>query len=215
MTRDQNRDSTVYARADASIPRTRDCAATVPRADYCGVTIFARQDSFDAATQTGSTPPPWPPEPAPAGAEMDLARPMADRALWPIDPSLTFLNHGSYGACPRIVLDRQRELRERMEREPVRFFMQDIETLMDRTREAVGALIDADPASLAPAPNSTVACATVLRHIDWNPGDEIIVSHHEYSSCINEIGRLAQSHGVRPIVADLPVEKIEDGEALG
>ncbi|MDX9911997.1 MAG: aminotransferase class V-fold PLP-dependent enzyme [Phycisphaerales bacterium] len=161
------------------------------------MTTFARSDSLPTAT-------PWPPEPAPAQGETDLARPMADRGLWAIDPALTFLNHGSYGACPRVVLDRQRELRERMERDPVRFFMQDIETLMDRTRDAVGALIDADPASLAPAPNSTVACATVLRHIAWNPGDEIIVSHHEYSSCINEIGRLAQSHDVRPVHADLP-----------
>lgn len=173
------------------------CAPRSTLADTSFVTTFARSDSYPSTL-------PWPPEPAPPAAELDLARPLADRRHWAVDPSITFLNHGSYGACPRVVLERQRELRERMEREPVRFFMHDLETLMDRARDAVGGLIDADPATIAPSSNSTIACATVLRHIDWNAGDEIIVSHHEYSSCLNEIGRLAQTQGVRPVFAELP-----------
>ena len=43
------------------------------------------------------------------------------RRHWSLDPTLTFLNHGSFGACPRAVLDYQAELRKRLEASPVQF----------------------------------------------------------------------------------------------
>ncbi|MCA9612237.1 MAG: hypothetical protein KC586_05715, partial [Myxococcales bacterium] len=55
--------------------------------------------------------------------------PMTDdacRALWPLEPGLAFLNHGSFGACPFEVLEAQTRLRLQMEREPVRFFVREL-----------------------------------------------------------------------------------------
>jgi hypothetical protein len=62
------------------------------------------------------------------------------RSLWSIDPTLTFLNHGSFGACLLAVLERQRQVRDRIEQEPVRFFALELEVL------AVGGLGRADAA---------------------------------------------------------------------
>ena len=50
-----------------------------------------------------------------------------------LDPGVTFLNHGSFGACPRVVLEAAQRIRERVEREPVRFLVVELEPLLDET----------------------------------------------------------------------------------
>jgi isopenicillin-N epimerase len=73
-----------------------------------------------------------------------------------LDPTITFLNHGSFGACPRVVLDAQRRLRDELEREPVRFFVRELEPLLDASRRALATFLGADeggsPSSPTPRP---------------------------------------------------------------
>ena len=64
---------------------------------------------------------------------------------WTLDPSVVFLNHGSFGATPRPVLDRQAELRARLEAEPVRFMVRELEPLLDEARHELAAFVGADP----------------------------------------------------------------------
>ncbi|MFN9974958.1 MAG: hypothetical protein ACK58T_34210, partial [Phycisphaerae bacterium] len=97
---------------------------------------------------------------------------------WDIDPALTFLNHGSYGAVPRRVLDAQSRLRQRMERDAVRFYKVDLEHLMDGVREVLGAFVHCDPAGIGPVPNATMGIATVLANTPLQPGDEILITDH-------------------------------------
>ena len=58
------------------------------------------------------------------------------RQHWTLDPEVTFINHGSYGACTKIVQARQQELRAEMEREPVRF-MGHRTAMFDKTRASL------------------------------------------------------------------------------
>lgn len=58
-------------------------------------------------------------------------------SLWALDPQVQFLNHGSFGACPRHVLDYQAQLRERLERQPVEFLGRQLPQLLDETRQSV------------------------------------------------------------------------------
>lgn len=126
------------------------------------------------------------------------------RALWAIDPSLRFLNHGSYGAVPREVTAYRASLLERMERDAVRFYKVDLEKLMDEWRIVLSGFVGCEPFDMAPMPNATVAIATVLHNTQWNVGDEVVLTDHEYMSGVNELRRLETSHGVKLVFA--PVE---------
>jgi isopenicillin-N epimerase len=91
------------------------------------------------------------------------------KLLWTLDPEVTFLNHGSFGACPRAVLEAQQELRDRLEREPVRFLWRELERRLDEARGALGAFVGAEPDDLVFVPNATTGVNTVLRWLDLGP----------------------------------------------
>ena len=68
---------------------------------------------------------------------------------WSLDPTIVFLNHGSFGACPRPVLALQQQLRQRVERQPLQFFGRDLEYLLDQARIDLAAFVGADADNLA------------------------------------------------------------------
>ncbi|MDX2131779.1 MAG: aminotransferase class V-fold PLP-dependent enzyme [Planctomycetota bacterium] len=123
---------------------------------------------------------------------------------WLLDPSLTFLNHGSYGALLEPVARAQAAYRERMERDPVRFFKVDLEGLLDGVRESLGAFLNCRPTDLALLPNATVALCTILHAADLRAGDEVVITDHEYQSLLNELDRLREERGVRVVQAAIP-----------
>jgi isopenicillin-N epimerase len=127
---------------------------------------------------------------------------LADR--WTLDPQVTFLNHGSFGACPRAVLDAQGEWRARLEREPVRFFVRDLERLLDEVRGAIAGFVGADADDLALVPNATTAANAVLGSLAFEPGDEIVCTDHGYNAVANVLRRTAERTGARVVVARVP-----------
>ncbi|MDX2146173.1 MAG: aminotransferase class V-fold PLP-dependent enzyme [Planctomycetota bacterium] len=130
--------------------------------------------------------------------------PEALRAHWSLDPAITFLNHGSYGATPTEVQFVQQELRRRIERDPVRFYKVDLEPLMDEMRERLAGFLNCDAEGLAPFPNATQAIGTILHSIPWQAGDEVVVTDHEYMSLVNELRRLEVTRGIRVVTASIP-----------
>lgn len=133
-----------------------------------------------------------------------LPAPSRHARHWRLDPSVVFLNHGSYGACPIPVLDAQQRYRDQMELELVRFFMLDVEPMLDRARTALGAFVSADVSGLAFLPNVTQAVATVIDNLSLEPGDEILVNDHEYSACISTFTKAARRSGAKVVKATIP-----------
>jgi isopenicillin-N epimerase len=123
---------------------------------------------------------------------------------WSLDPTIDFLNHGSFGACPVDVLAQQDALRRRLEAEPVRFMMRELEPLLDDARARVAAFVGAAPADLVFVHNATSAVNGVLRSLRLAPGDEILTTDHAYNACKNALDWVAERAGARVVVAPVP-----------
>ena len=126
------------------------------------------------------------------------------RELWSIDPNVTFLNHGSFGACPKTVLSIQQRLRAQLEAEPVRFFVREWEPLIDESRNQLANFIGVDGRDLVFVPNATTGVNAVLRSLDFSADDELLTTNHEYNACRNALDFVARRSGARVVVGKIP-----------
>jgi isopenicillin-N epimerase len=126
------------------------------------------------------------------------------RAHWQLDPAVTFLNHGSFGACPTAILERQRELRDRMEANPVHFFVRELGRLLDSVRVYLAEFVSCDPDDLAMVPNVTTGVNAVLRSLPLAPGDELLTTSHAYNACRNALAFVAERTRARVVIASVP-----------
>ncbi len=127
---------------------------------------------------------------------------------------MTFVNHGSFGACPLQVLAHQRALIDELEAEPVAFLDTTIEARIDETRHAVARFLNADPDGLVFVQNATSGVSIVLRSLELAPGDELLTTNHEYNATLNGLAEIARRAGARVVTIQLPLEITEDDEVL-
>ena len=123
---------------------------------------------------------------------------------WLLDPSIKFLNHGSYGATPRAILEKQSEYRARLEAEPVRFLSHDLEGLLDDARSELASFINATPEDLVFVPNATAGVNAVLRSLDLDEHDELLVTNQEYNASRNALDYVARLAGAKVIAVEIP-----------
>lgn len=134
--------------------------------------------------------------------------------LWMLDPEVTFLNHGSFGACPRVVLGAQQSWRERLERQPVQFLMRDVEGALDIARGQLADFLGAKSSDLAFVANATAGVNAVLRSSAFEAGDEILVTSHGYNACTNAARFVAQRAAGRVVTAEIPFPIEEEDQVI-
>ncbi len=123
---------------------------------------------------------------------------------WPLDPSVIFLNHGSYGACPRPVLKVQQKYRDLMERDPMHFFKRDYEPLLDDARRELATFVGAEKERLAFVSNTTTGINAVLRSLRLEAGDELLTTNHTYNACRNALAYVASRSRAKIVTAQIP-----------
>lgn len=135
------------------------------------------------------------------------------RAMWPLEPTVAHLNHGSYGAVPTPVLEEQQSWRQRMESNPVRFFNRELPTALAGARDEVAGFLGADPARLAFVHNATTAVSTVLASFPLAAGDVVLRTDHTYGAVRIAADRFTSRAGARVEVVHVPLEATDDEAA--
>ena len=131
---------------------------------------------------------------------------------WLLDPEVVFLNHGSFGATPKTVLDEQSRIRLQIEREPLTFFDHDYLPALDQARTILAAFLGTRTDDLAFVVNATTGVNTVLRSLQLERGDQLLVTDHEYNACRNAIDAVAAENSAEVVVAPIPFPLKRDGE---
>ena len=104
------------------------------------------------------------------------------RRYFLLDPSVTFLNHGSFGATPKPVFDEYQRWQLELERQPVEFLGRRFAGLMAESRAALGAYLGTHADNLVYTQNVTVSLNIVARSLNLGAGDEVLATDHEYGA---------------------------------
>lgn len=117
------------------------------------------------------------------------------KELFLLDPEIIFLNHGSFGATPRPVMDAYQAWQTRLERQPVQFITSELIPELKKARQILGDYLNADADDLVYVPNATFGANIVARSLQLEPGDEILTTDHEYGACKNVWNFVGQKNG--------------------
>jgi isopenicillin-N epimerase len=120
---------------------------------------------------------------------------------WLLDSERTFLNHGSYGATPRIVLKEQDRWRERMERSPNGFFATELPGALREAANTVAGFLGGCGKDLVFIENATAGCNAVLNSLAFTSADEILLTSHEYPAIRKAVAHVAARSGARVVEA--------------
>lgn len=125
-------------------------------------------------------------------------------SFWKLDPDTTYLNHGSFGPSPLCVQQARESWSQRLERQPMRFFCQEMEIELERTSAVLGEFLKTQTDRLALIDNATVAMNVVAASADLQPDDEILLNDHEYGAVKNIWQAKCRESGAKLVTAILP-----------
>lgn len=131
-----------------------------------------------------------------------------------LDPSVTFLNHGSFGATPRPVFRAWQRWQRELERQPVEFLGRRFADLMSAARADLAAYLGTRADNLVYTTNVTVSLNIVARSLDLGPGDEVLSSDHEYGALDRTWRFLSKKRGFAYINQPIPVPLTSAGAFL-
>ncbi|UCF62259.1 MAG: aminotransferase class V-fold PLP-dependent enzyme [Anaerolineaceae bacterium] len=122
-----------------------------------------------------------------------------------LDPEVTFLNHGSFGACPRPVFETYQEWQRELERQPVKFLARRARELMAEARTALADFLHCSEDEVVYFTNPTTAINMVARSLELEPGDEILTTDHEYGAMDRTWRFICQQIGARYVRQPIPL----------
>jgi isopenicillin-N epimerase len=133
------------------------------------------------------------------------------RDLFLLDPSVVYLNHGSFGACPRTVFEAYQQFQRELERQPIEFLARErrLNEHFEPARQRLAAYVGSPADDLVFALNATSALNTAIRSLDLRPGDEVLTADAEYGGLVILWDWLSERTGVN--VRRVPFDELEPG----
>jgi isopenicillin-N epimerase len=127
------------------------------------------------------------------------------RLLFSLDPAVSYLNHGSFGAVPIGVQRAQQRLRDEVEANPLRFHAQGLLDRVIHTRRHLAGFLGADPDGSALVPNTTAAVSLVLQSVRLESADEVLLTDHGYGAVGLAVRRECRRTGAASRTVPLPI----------
>lgn len=122
-----------------------------------------------------------------------------------LNPTITFLNHGSFGACPKSVFEDYQNWQLELEKEPIRFITDTGVKALEISKKALANYINCDPQDLVYTTNPSYALNTVIRSLELKEGDEILTSDQEYGAMDRTWKYYCQKSGAEYIQQKIPL----------
>jgi isopenicillin-N epimerase len=131
----------------------------------------------------------------------DLSASLRDAFL--LEPGIAYLNHGSYGATPRVVLAAAETWRKRLEAQPCRFMGGELAPALRKAATRLAAFMGARGDDLVFVENATAGVNAILRSLDFKPGDELLATTHVYGAVRKTLQYVASRTGAALVEAPL------------
>jgi isopenicillin-N epimerase len=141
-----------------------------------------------------------------------------------LDPDYTYLNHGTVGAPPRRVLERQQALRDEVERQPARFMLRELaghqvapwrsESRIREAARSVAGFLGSRSEDLVFVPNATTGLNAVLRSIPFAPGDEVVMPDLAYGAIALAAGFATGERGATLRIVETPCPVRDPGDIV-
>ena len=134
-----------------------------------------------------------------------------------LDPKIIFMNHGSFGACPKPIFDDYQKWQRRLEKQPVLFSTETIYDLFRKSRIALGEFVGCHEDDIVLFQNPTVAVSNVMYSLKLQPHDQVLMSNHEYGALVRAWSMWARSLNVDIVQrnVELPLSSEEALAAVG
>ena len=122
-----------------------------------------------------------------------------------LDPDIVFLNHGSFGACPKPIFDEYQEWQRKLETRPVKFQAEEVFTHLENSRRALGEYINCDKDDLVYFPNPTHAVSNLIPSLNLSERDEVLTTDQEYGACDRAWVYYSEKSGFKYINSEIPL----------
>lgn len=123
---------------------------------------------------------------------------------WGIPENVVYLNHGSFGATPISVLERQLSIQRGCEAQAIDFFVEKLQGLIDESKNALAPFIGTSSNNFVFVHNTTEGVNTILNSFPANEGDEWLITNHNYGACVNALKHYAKLKKCGVVSAAIP-----------
>lgn len=129
-----------------------------------------------------------------------------------LNKDITFLNHGSFGACTKKVMNEYIQYQYQLENQPVDFIEKKVPKLLALSRSKLADFLNTSSNDIVLLDNPTTAINEVIRSLQLDRGDEIITTDHEYGAMDKAWEFITEKKGAnyKRVELPFPIESSKD-----